>query len=488
MKKKVLIASFFAMLMLTVPLSSITIAEDQISGEQQELEGEYLVVQQTSNLIPLTEDEINYLLDAIDDIEDEPTRLIAHEIVDRFITEDGELDTLGLQNVLNEYGTTGIFAGIIQLIIQWIISSIRDEVMSQITGIISWWLLESLSSEQLGWLIDPNGPITYTIESTALLNEIKSILGKWVGALQTIKQLPETIGAFLSDIRVITFVLFLKELKRVKLIVEDLIENFPAELEIVKEDVLELCNKTIDFYNFIFPENEEDIPYNKSIIVKGKIDGISPNDVEIHCDGQTYSLNADGTFEAEFITTNKEVDSYLWHSIRIAIYNSTTGDYSEIYETAFSRGTVNKTFSFSGRPMKPVGPTENVSRFTTQLYKSYAIDSDGGRLEYQWSWNGNEGPWSSDHASGSDAFGLKFWLDLGENEVKVRSRNSNGDVSDWSETLTVTVIRRFIQGTSYMQQLQTIVLQSYPSSPASQSTTQPGSSQSTTTQQSTTSL
>jgi len=130
-----------------------------------------------------------------------------------------------------------------------------------------------------------------------------------------------------------------------------------------------------------------------------------------------------------------------------------------------------------------------VERFSTQLYKSYAIDAEGWNLEYQWSWNGNEGPWSSDHASGSTVSGLTFWLNLGENEVKVKSRNINNrnEVSEWSESLTVTVYRRFLQGTSSSQPLQYLIAQYYASIPASQPTSQP-SSQSTTTQQSTTSV
>jgi len=489
MKKKVLIASFFAMLMLTVPFSSVTIAEDQISGELQELEEQYLVVQQSNNLIPLTGDEIGYLQDLIDGIGDETTRLLAQGIIDRFITEDGELDTVQLQQVIEEYGTTGLFGGLIKAIIQWIINKIREEIMYQITGIISWWLLESLDSDQIGWL---NGPLNYAYNASTLLGEIEMIWTGWNSDIKNIKNFFVAIRDFLAEMTPLSFLMLVDAFITAYDAVIHLISNFPAELEQVKENVLQLCNETRDFIEWLFPDefgqgSPADRPYNQPITIKGEIAGIDPNDIELHCDGQVYTPAADGSFEMEFNASNKEVESYLWHSVRIAIYNTTTGDYSEIYETAFSMGTINKTFSFSGRPMKPVGPKE-VERFTTQLYKSYAIDSHGARLEYQWSWNGNEGPWSSDHASGSTVSGLTFWLNLGENEVKVRSRDSNGDVSEWSESLTVTVYRRFLQGTSSSQPLQYFITQSYASIPTSQPTSQPSNQQSSspsTTQQST---
>jgi len=489
MKKKVLIASFFAMLMLIVPLSSTIVAEDQSSGELQE-EGQYLVVQQSNDLIPLTEEEIGYLQDLIDGIGDETTRLLAQAIVDRFITEDGELDTVQLQQVIEEYGTTGIFGGLIKAIIQWIIGKIRDEIMYQIAGIISWWLLESLDNEQIGWL---NGPLNYAYNASALLGEIEMIFTGWQSDLQDMKNFFVAIRDFLAEMTILSFLALIDAFLSVRDACDHLLNYFPEELEQVKENVLELANITVDFIEWLFPDefglgSEADRPYNQPITIKGKIVGIDPNDIELHCDGQVYTLEADGSFEMEFNSSNKEVESYLWHSVRMAIYNTTTGDYSDIYETAFSMGTINNTFRFSGRPMKPVGPKE-VERFSTQLYKSYAIDAEGWNLEYQWSWNGNEGPWSSDHASGSTVSGLTFWLNLGENEVKVKSRNINNrnEVSEWSESLTVTVYRRFLQGTSSSQPLQYLIAQYYASIPASQPTSQP-SSQSTTTQQSTTSV
>jgi len=341
MKKKVLIASFFAMLMLIVPLSSTIVAEDQSSGELQE-EGQYLVVQQSNDLIPLTEEEIGYLQDLIDGIGDETTRLLAQAIVDRFITEDGELDTVQLQQVIEEYGTTGIFGGLIKAIIQWIIGKIRDEIMYQIAGIISWWLLESLDNEQIGWL---NGPLNYAYNASALLGEIEMIFTGWQSDLQDMKNFFVAIRDFLAEMTILSFLALIDAFLSVRDACDHLLNYFPEELEQVKENVLELANITVDFIEWLFPDefglgSEADRPYNQPITIKG-----------------------------EFNSSNKEVESYLWHSVRMAIYNTTTGDYSDIYETAFSMGTINNTFRFSGRPMKPVGPKE-VERFSTQLYKS----------------------------------------------------------------------------------------------------------------------
>ena len=125
------------------------------------------------------------------------------------------------------------------------------------------------------------------------------------------------------------------------------------------------------------------------------------------------------------------------------------------------------------------------------VYRSYALDLYGTRLEYQWSWDGKEGPWSSKSLPSGSATqnGLAFWTSYGECEVKVRSRNEYNDVSDWSEPLIVTVTKR-IQGYVSSPLLQCIMaLNTSPTSQAtyyaSQPTSQTSSSSQSTTQQST---
>jgi len=485
MKEKVLIASFFAILMLTVPLSSTIVAENQTSGELQELEEQYLVVQQSNNLIPLTGDEIGYLQDFIDGIGDEPTRLLAQAIVDRFITEDGELDVDELEQVINEYGTTGLFGGLIDAIIKWIINKIREDIRNQILQKMSWWFLESLDHDRIGWL---TVPITYVYNVTVLLEEIYSIFTGWNDSLNIIGEFGELIKIFLSGISEENWGPILILLPIVLIAALDLILNFPENLRLVMENVLELCNQTIAFCEWL---DSADKPYEQPITIKGKLVGVDPKDIEFNCDRvEPYFPDDNGYVVMKFNTTNKERESTTWHSVCITVINTTSGDRSHIYHTAFSMGVINITFDFTGKPIKPVGPTE-VDRFTIQTYDTYAIDAEGWDLEYQWSWNGNIGEWSSSsHSSGYTISRPKFWIDLGECEVKVRSRNINNrnEESEWSEPLTVTVYRRFLQGTSSSQPLQYLITQYYASIPASQPTSQPSSSQSTTTQQSTTSV
>jgi len=493
MKKKVLIASFFAILMLTVPLSSTIVAEDQISGELQESEEQYLVVEQSNNLIPLTGDEIGYLQDLIDGIGDETTRLLAQAIVNRFITEDGELDTVQLQQVVEEYGTTGLFGGLIQAFLEWLIETISEEVMYQLDGIVTWWFLDSLNSTHLGWLND----LRYHANNiTMRLYEIYDVWEDFIDQIQAIVECLTAIIEFLKNPCLSTMGDLLYWLGTGITSALELLNasNFPWNLEEIKELIWGLCNATIEFDKWLRPDEYGlgglyDRPYNQLIVINGKIVGIDPEDIEFNCDrAEPYFPDDNGSVVMKFNTTDEEREPITWHSVCITVINTTSGDRSHIYQTAFSMGVMNMTFDFTGKPIKPIGPTE-VERFTLHVYKTHAIDAEGWNLEYQWSWNGNNGEWSSRaHESGSRSLGLKYWLNLGENEVKVRSRNINNrnEESEWSDPLTVTVHRRFLEETSASQQLQTFVMQTIASIPNSQSATQP-SSQSTTTQQSTTS-
>ena len=499
MKKKVLIASFFAILMLTVPLSSTIVAEDQISGGIEESEEEQnLVFQQADNLIPLTEEEIDDLLDLVDMIEDEETRLLAEEIVNRFITEDNELDIIKLKDVINDYKSLPLFRGLIGAIIEWIIKTVIGEVHYQVDGIITWYFMEFLNNTRLGWIND----LRYHASNvTSRIYEIYDVWEDLIDRVEAIAECVKAIIAFLQDPCLETMGDLFDWL-------EDAIEaadyflgflldpdKFPERIKEIKELIWDLSNATVEFGTWLLPDiypypgtgNVYDRPYNQPITIKGKITDIDPNDVELQCDVQNYTPNADGSFEMESNTTNKPVESYLCHNVLFRITNKATDTESEVYELAFSMGAANKTISFSGQPTKPFGPLE-VERFTTQLYTSYAIDRNGDRLEYQWSFNGKLGGWSKSQTSGYRALGLTFWLNLGENEVKVRSKNSNEEISEWSEPITVTVVRRFLKESAF-QQLQTFVEQTFAMIPSyqyvSQPTSQTSSSSESTTQQST---
>ena len=61
-------------------------------------------------------------------------------------------------------------------------------------------------------------------------------------------------------------------------------------------------------------------------------------------------------------------------------------------------------------------------------------------LYYQWDWDEYRGPWYLvPRNSGVTVIRPHTWLTLGDHEVRVRAKDTFGNVGEWSEPLTVTV-------------------------------------------------
>jgi len=92
-------------------------------------------------------------------------------------------------------------------------------------------------------------------------------------------------------------------------------------------------------------------------------------------------------------------------------------------------------------PDKPTGKTSGTPG-TTYLYSTKTTDADGDQVYYMWDWgDGSFSDWLGPFASGATATAQKSWTEKGTYSIKVKAKDINGDESDWSEPLEVTMPR-----------------------------------------------
>lgn len=94
-------------------------------------------------------------------------------------------------------------------------------------------------------------------------------------------------------------------------------------------------------------------------------------------------------------------------------------------------------------PEQPSGPTEGESG-VEYTFSSTAIDPDGDNISYKFYWRSNKqqneySDWSEFVPSGTMVNISFSWTEHGVYEVGARAKDSDYDVGDWSEPLTITI-------------------------------------------------
>jgi hypothetical protein len=93
------------------------------------------------------------------------------------------------------------------------------------------------------------------------------------------------------------------------------------------------------------------------------------------------------------------------------------------------------------KPSKPNGPSSGVigEEYT---YTSSTTDPNGDEIYYQFDWNdGTSSGWIGPQNSGTQASADKTWTKQGTYQVKVVAKDEHHVISEWSDTLTVTIPR-----------------------------------------------
>jgi len=91
------------------------------------------------------------------------------------------------------------------------------------------------------------------------------------------------------------------------------------------------------------------------------------------------------------------------------------------------------------KPSRPEGKI-NGKKEVEYTYSTSAIDPDGDQLRYQWDWGDDStSDWSNLYSSGATVTASHTWDEEGSYEIKVRAKDPDGLISDWSDPLPISM-------------------------------------------------
>ena len=113
------------------------------------------------------------------------------------------------------------------------------------------------------------------------------------------------------------------------------------------------------------------------------------------------------------------------------------------------------------KPSKPSGPSSG-SPGTEYTYSSSVTDPEGDDVYYWFDWgDGSNSDWLGPYSSGTGTSASHSWGSKRTYSVKVKAKDDGGQVSVWSDPLSVTMPRnRFIN--TYIASLFELFLTKHP--------------------------
>jgi hypothetical protein len=368
--RKILVASFFVALMLIVPFTSITKSSDNLTSSK-------IDQQISSTKALLTAAQMKELQDLTNSIKDKELRSVAQNIVNRLVSNNGEVDLNTLAEFIGYDQSGQLIAkstGSYFVIYNYenpvlggrIISRIIDMIISWVWGKILEWM-----GTRLGWLVCP---IVYYQNVSIIIAKIEGIYGAINQDINTIKELKRAIGRFLSAPGIITRAIYFYQLiiatgKAYQAAIS-LMENISNLPDNIRTYVTELYVNTTTFYLWLQPENG-DYPYERPIAINVNLVGIDPSSAQVYCDG-TYYTPDESTFQITYDTANKE-NAWWIHECTLTAY---AGDGRRISvggpsTYALSMGVFDVTFDFTNgqgysQPSSQSSPTPSQT-LQTQL-------------------------------------------------------------------------------------------------------------------------
>jgi hypothetical protein len=100
--------------------------------------------------------------------------------------------------------------------------------------------------------------------------------------------------------------------------------------------------------------------------------------------------------------------------------------------------------NYNSKPIKPTIPSgpSNGKQGTEYEYLSSAVDPDGDDVYYLFDWgDGEYSDWIGPLDSGEEVTVVHTWFSKGNYEIKVKAKDINGFESDWSDPLSVSMLK-----------------------------------------------
>ena len=91
-------------------------------------------------------------------------------------------------------------------------------------------------------------------------------------------------------------------------------------------------------------------------------------------------------------------------------------------------------------PLTPNGPSSGITG-VEYSFSTSSTDPNGDKIKYGWDWdnNGDADEWSNLKLSGITCTKKKTWNNPGTYQIKVIAEDEHGAVSEWSQTITITI-------------------------------------------------
>jgi len=108
------------------------------------------------------------------------------------------------------------------------------------------------------------------------------------------------------------------------------------------------------------------------------------------------------------------------------------------------------------KPSKPKGPSKGKIK-VSHTYSTSCIDPDGHQVKYGWDWNGDNivDFWSELANSGDTIYSSYTWEDKGDYQIKVQAEDEYGEISEWSDPLTISMPKNKSIYKSFLRFLET---------------------------------
>jgi PKD repeat protein len=171
----------------------------------------------------------------------------------------------------------------------------------------------------------------------------------------------------------------------------------------------------------------------------------------------SWDLDNDRIFDDAFgDTTSFQNNLSGVYTIAVKVKDELNNENIEITEV-----TVN---IFNTQPNKPDTPEGEVNGEIgiEYIYTSVGTDPEGDQIFYFWDWgDDNDSGWIGPYNSGQLCELSYIWIQKGDYEIKVRLKDSNGLLSDWSDPLQISMPKN--QRISHLiYDLIDLIIQRYP--------------------------